>query len=227
MTAQDKRFLLPPERRGNNADRRLNPKTPDAEKVAGNIPTENAGLYLIQQTSGAMSWALRYRVAGASRKLTIGPCPPIGLAAARRRATEALGEIAGGKDPAAAKQASKAKAKAEREADVDRVDRVVALFVERHAKPKTRTWRKVERTLGREVAERWKGRRLSQITRAHVHDMLDEIVDRGAPIQAARALRPISHDVPLGGRTGNHRAQPVRGHEGAVRRNAPGPRPVG
>ena len=40
--------------------------------------------------------------------------------------------------------------------------------------------------LVREVVARWKGRRLSQITRAHVHQMLDEIVDRGAPIAANR-----------------------------------------
>ena len=147
-----------------------------------------AGLYLVHQASGAMSWALRYRFDGASRKLTIGRCPPITIAAARRRAQEALGEIAGGKDPAAAKQASKAKAKAEREADSDHIERVIALFVERHLKPRTRSWRRAERLLVSEVVGRWRGKRLSQITRAHVHDMLDEIIDRGALVQANRVF---------------------------------------
>jgi integrase len=147
-----------------------------------------AGLYLVHQASGAMSWALRYRFDGASRKLTIGRCPPITIAAARRRATEALGDIAGGKDPAAAKQASKAKAKAEREADSDHIERVIALFVERHLRPRTRSWRRAERLLVNEVASRWRGKRLSLVTRAHVHDLLDEIIDRGSPIQANRVF---------------------------------------
>ena len=136
------------------------------------------GLYLIVQPSGAKSWALRYRAAGAPRKLTIGPYPAIDIGKARRRAQEALGEIAGGKDPAATKRGARTAGKAEREADVDRVERVVALFIERHVKPKTRDWRETERILFKEIAPRWRGRRLSQITRAHVHEMLDEIIDR-------------------------------------------------
>jgi integrase len=71
------------------------------------------------------------------------------------------------------------------------VERVVNLFVERHAKPKTRDWRETERMLNREVVARWSGRRLSQITRAHVHEMLDEIVDRGAPIAANRRFASL------------------------------------
>ena len=147
-----------------------------------------AGLYLVLQPSGAKSWALRYRVAGAPKKLTLGPYPAVGLAMARKQAQEALGDVAGGKDPAAAKQSARATARAEREAEVDRVERVVELFVERHAKPKTRDWRETERILVNEVVGRWKGRRLSQITRAHVHEMLDTIVDRGAPIRANRVF---------------------------------------
>src|SRR5271166_1255514 len=146
------------------------------------------GLYLIHQPSGEKSWAVRYRFGRLPKKLTLGSYPAIGLAAARRRAQEALGDVAGGKDPAAVKQASRAAARAERAADVDRVERVVEHFIERHAKPNTRDWRETERILTREVAGRWQGRRLSQITRAHVHEMLDGIIDRGAPIRANRVF---------------------------------------
>jgi integrase len=150
-----------------------------------------AGLYLIVQASGAKSWALRYRIDGAPKKFTIGPYPAIDLATARKRAQEAAGEVAGGKDPAAIKQASRTAAKAERVAQVDLVERVVELFVERHAKPKTRDWRETARMLAKDVVSRWSGRRLSQITRAHVHEMLDEIVDRGAPIHANRVFAQL------------------------------------
>ena len=146
------------------------------------------GLYLIHQELGAKSWALRYRANGKPKKLTLGRYPTVDLATARRRAQEALGDIAGGKDPAAVKQACKAAAKAERDTEVDLVERVVELFIERHAKPKTCDWRETERMLVNEVIGRWKGRRLSQITRAHVHEMLDEIIDRGAPVRANRVF---------------------------------------
>ncbi len=147
-----------------------------------------AGLYLVLQPSGAKSWAVRYRAFGIPKKLTIGPYPTIDLATARKRAQEALGDVAGGKDPAAVKQASRAAAKAEHEAEVDRVERVIELFVERYAKPNTKDWRETERMLVKEVARRWAGRRLSHIARAHVHEMLDEIVDSGRPIRANRVF---------------------------------------
>jgi integrase len=92
------------------------------------------------------------------------------------------------KDPAALRTASRAVARAEREAGFDRVERVVALFVERHAKAKTKDWRETERMLVNEVVGRWQGRRLSHITRAHVHEMLDEIVDSGRPIRTNRVF---------------------------------------
>ena len=124
----------------------------------------------------------------APKKLTLGAYPALDLATARRRAQEALGNVAGGKDPAALKRASMATARLTRAAEVDRVERVVEHFIERHAKPNTRDWRETERMLVNEVVGRWKGRRLSQITRAHVHEMLDAIIDRGAPIRANRVF---------------------------------------
>ena len=148
-----------------------------------------AGLYLVvQANSGARSWALRYRFGGVPKKLTIGGFPAIDLANARRLAQKAVGDIAEGKDPAAAKRASRLAAKAALETDVDRVERVVGSYVERHAKLKIKRWPEVERVLTKEVAERWKGRRLSAITRFQIHDMLDSIVDRGAAIRANRVF---------------------------------------
>ena len=53
-----------------------------------------AGLYFVQQPSGATSWALRYRAAGVPRKLTLGSFPALDIKAARRAAEEARGAIA-------------------------------------------------------------------------------------------------------------------------------------
>ena len=62
----------------------------------------------------------------------------------------------------------------------DLIETIVASFVERYAKKQTRekTWRETERILNREIVEPWRGRRLSAIKRADVHDLLDKIVDR-------------------------------------------------
>jgi integrase len=145
-----------------------------------------AGLYFVQQPSGATSWALRYRAAGVPRKLTLGSFPALDIKAARRAAEEARGAIARGEDPAGEKTAARAAARAEREAEADLIERVAETFIERHAKRATRDWKETERLLKRNVVERWKGRRLSTITKPQVHDLLDSIVDRGAPIAANR-----------------------------------------
>jgi integrase len=77
------------------------------------------GLYVIVQTSGHKSWALRYRSRRKPVKLTLGPTligdcaesdtapeldTPLSLRAARELATRTLREIQAGRDPAAEKR---------------------------------------------------------------------------------------------------------------------------
>ena len=50
---------------------------------------KNGGLYFMMQTSGAASWAYRYRFDGRARKLKLGPFPALTLAAARDAAVKA------------------------------------------------------------------------------------------------------------------------------------------
>jgi integrase len=149
------------------------------------------GLFYILQPSGAASWALRYRFVGKPKKLTLGPYPAIDLPAARRLASEAVQAVARGEDPALAKQAARQSARAEAEPVRDLVEDVVSLFIERHAKAKTRSWAETERMLKKDVVGPWSGRRLSAIGRADVHELLDGIVDRGAPIAANRILAAL------------------------------------
>jgi hypothetical protein len=47
------------------------------------ISDGGSGLYLIVQPSGAKSWAVRYRIAGKSKKHTLGDGVFLSLAAAR------------------------------------------------------------------------------------------------------------------------------------------------
>jgi len=64
------------------------------------------GFYLIVQPSGAKSWALRYRYAGKTKKLTIGSYPRLQLGEARELARASFLMIEKGNDPAAARKGS-------------------------------------------------------------------------------------------------------------------------
>src|SRR5688572_29614907 len=99
------------------------------------------GLYLVVQTSGAKSWALRYRHAGKARKLTIGPYPAYDLGDAREEAQDALKRARRGQDPAREKRLERLRDKVAS----DDFEAVARLFIERHAKRKLKSWREVAR----------------------------------------------------------------------------------
>ncbi len=149
-------------------------------------------LRLVVQPSGARSWALRYRFKGRNAKLTIGRYPIVELAAARIQAKLALAKVATGTDPAAEKRQSTAEAKAKVVAEnpPDLVEAVAAQFVEMHAKRKTRrrSWMETERVIAHDVLPYWRSKRLSAITRADVHALIDKVIARDKPVLANRLL---------------------------------------
>ena len=140
-------------------------------------------LYLVVQPSGTKSWAVRYRHNGTTRKFTLGSHPAIDLKAARALGGKALRAAAEGRDPGQEKAQARA-------ASADTIDRAVAQFIERHCKRKNRprTAQETERLLQLHVMPRWRGRAVSSITRRDVLDVLDRVVDAGAPIAANRVL---------------------------------------
>jgi Arm DNA-binding domain len=139
---------------------------------------------MIVQPSGAKSWALRYRAAGKPAKYTLGPYPQISIKTARKLAEEAIGKLAGGNDPAAAKTAARAAAKAAREAK-DHMADVASVFVERSVKRSAgELWaRETQRLLDVEILPKLGAKRIGEVRRADVHGMLDGIVDRGRGTQ--------------------------------------------
>ena len=146
-----------------------------------------AGLYFIVQPSGKRSWAVRYRFGGKPRKLTLGAYPAIDLKRARELAGAAKNKVEEGNDPGAEKKATKAAAAIPAN---DLVEVVVAQFISHYARRhlKAGTAREVARVLDREIAEPWRGRRLSEIRRRDINALLDDIVTRGSPISANRTL---------------------------------------
>jgi integrase len=174
------------------------------------------GLYLVIQPSGVKSWAVRYRHAGRPRKITLGPYPTPDLAAqaldlkaARERAKEALQAIQQGRDPATEKWLERRHTAA---AD-NTFEAVARLFVERHQKPKNRTWMRAAWYLGLVpdpkrpeasddprsflavkdgLVSKWGARKLADIRKADIIVAIDDDVDRGKPIVANRRLATVS-----------------------------------
>ena len=111
------------------------------------------GLYLVRQTSGALSWAVRYRHEGQARKLTLGSYPAVGLGAARDLGAQALRAAAEGRDPAGEKKAAKVAVKHRAAEEIhdarDLFENVAREFIERHAMKKTRpsSWGETARIL--------------------------------------------------------------------------------
>jgi integrase len=144
------------------------------------------GLYLIQQPSGAKGWAVRYRHQGIPRKLTLGGYPALGLQDARKLGAKALRAVAEGRDPGREKVQARA-------AKADSADRIVEEFLDCHVRRsnRPRTAQETERLLRQHVLPRWRGRMVHEITRRDVLDVLDRVVDAGAPIAANRVLAAV------------------------------------
>lgn len=137
------------------------------------IPDELCrGLYLIVQPTGAKGWAVRYRAAGRSVKETIGAFPRMTLAAAREAALARLRLVAAGVDP---RQHRAAEAERQRAAEAATFAAVAGDFVRLHCQRNNRSWREQDRLLRAYAIPVLGGRPLSEIRRAEIARLVDEI----------------------------------------------------
>jgi integrase len=144
-----------------------------------------SGLYLVVQPSGAKSWAFRYRWGGKPKKLTLGRWPVMGVADARRAASDAAEAVDRGDDPGAAKKEAKAERMAAQLAERDTVAKLVEQFDRRHLS-RLKSGRTVRRELDRHVVAVWGERDIHTITKRDVIDLLDGIADSGRAVTANR-----------------------------------------
>jgi integrase len=140
------------------------------------------GLALRVTNKGAKSWCVLYRVDRRQRRATIGHYPATSLADARAEAGKLLAEVDKGVDPLTAK------AEEDKRREADRFERVVAEFIERHAKPNNRGWQRQDRDLRREFLPHWRDRSIDSIGRRDILEILDKIADRTSPRRANRYL---------------------------------------
>ena len=142
---------------------------------------------------GHCSFVVRYRVAGRLRRFTIGPFSRLSLADARQKARDALRDSEYGLDRAAMKIDAHT---AETFADL------AEQYIERHARKKRSGREDIRILLGSPhkkrtgkrphvaLVKRWGSRKLTEITRRDVRELLEETAAR-APIMANRVLAVV------------------------------------
>ena len=114
----------------------------------------------------------------------------LALQSQRSRPQDGLRQLSG---PATARSAQGCDRPVEAKAPVrDRVEAIAKAYL-KHAKTRTRekTSGETERILRVDVLPIWNGKRLSEITKADVRQLIDGIMRRGAPVAANRTLACI------------------------------------
>ena len=112
--------------------------------------------------------------------------PELSLADAHAAHAKARQLLDRGTDPATVEQDAKEESRRS-----PTVRRLSEEYIEKHAKPRKRSWKEDERILNKDVVSRWGKRKAQDITRRDIILLLDEIVERGALIQANRTLAVV------------------------------------
>jgi integrase len=161
-----------------------------------------AGLDLRVQPDGRKFWTVRYRDEnGEQRRLKLGEYGPslMSLAAARQAASNTLLKVRAGRDPQAERKAAKVAAKAAKQAKAlaqrDSIEALCSAYIERHARPRKRTWRDDQSKINCEILPAWKGRPVTSITRRDCRVLVQRIAGRqtkGKGVYANRVAALLS-----------------------------------
>lgn len=133
--------------------------------------------------TGRKSWIYFYRFNGRARRLTLGSYPKMSLQQANSAFGDALRKLEMGYDPAEIKVEQRALNK-----QAPTIADLAAIYLEKWAKPRKRTWREDQRSLEVDVLPVWRHRKAAHIERKDVITLLDSIVNRGSPVQANHTL---------------------------------------
>ena len=137
--------------------------------------------------NGVKSWIYMYRHGGKARMLTLGTFPAMTVEAAHAAAAKASQERARGLDPAVPAIEQR---RTERAAPT--VDHLVGQYLELYARPRKKSADRDEALLRRNVLPAWGAHKAAAIRRSDVAALLDQVIARGACIQANRTHSVLS-----------------------------------
>ncbi|MGC2409385.1 MAG: integrase arm-type DNA-binding domain-containing protein [Methyloceanibacter sp.] len=137
-----------------------------------------SGLAVRVSHGGVKSFVLFYRSGGKLKRETLGRWPAISLAAARDAWRKTREAIAKGEDPSSRNGAK---------SPTMLLDTVIEEWLRRdQSKNKPSSLYQVTRSVDADILPAWRGRRVDEITKRDVIELLDAIADRGAPLMARR-----------------------------------------
>ncbi len=172
------------------------------------IDVKTAGLQVRVTSSGVKTFSLYRRVkSGAPERVTIGRFGKHGdctVEQARARAAQINAAIADEKNPAAVRRAL---------AGEPTFGEVFADYLERHAKPRKRTWQEDVAKYDRYLERPLGAKKLSAIERSNIAGIHAAITRAGHPVTANRVLALVSSVFGRAMRWGLAEANPARGIE--------------
>ena len=149
------------------------------------------GLYFVVQSSGVMSWAIRYRHkhTGKPRKFTIGAYPAISLEQARSIALDKNNEVESGVDLVVARNKDR-----EELADTSMlVSEQVETYFKRHVnKKRPHTIKQAKGIFNNDVLPQWGNKRVDEISKRDFVRLLNDKTET-APYMANRLHAYLSH----------------------------------
>ena len=171
---------------------------PAVAPPSGRMEIEDAvcpGLLLRVTPRGVKSFSVIYKVpgeggtnangrliVGSQHRITLGSTPPLQLKAAREQARKIIQTATEGRDPRNDR----------RERNLIRHSNKFTAaqkrFIEREIKPNLKAWKTIESVLRRHVEPQWGDRPIQDIRRSDVHELLDDLVERGK-MPIAREVR--------------------------------------
>ena len=148
---------------------------------------------------GTKSWFCKYLFKGTQYRLPLGRYPSVTLAAARALARDVKHDVAHGTNPALVRRL-------DREAPT--FYELAEIFIERHAKPKKRSWREDQRILMK-YCRPWHRRKAADISRGDVVDLLHRIASGGAGVMGNRVLACVRKVYNFGIKNGHVETNPA------------------
>lgn len=154
--------------------------------------------------AGAVSFVLRYVVAGRERRFTLGKHPDLSPSAARDHATVLRGKIVAGEDPMEARHEAR---------KAPTVDDLCDDYLERHARPKKRSSSVEgdESLIRLYIRPKLGARKVASVTSRDLDELHQSLQDR--PYQANRLIALVSKMFSLAVKWGWRPDNPCRGIE--------------
>lgn len=145
-----------------------------------------SGFGLRVSATGTKTFFVVGRHGQSFKRISLGRYPTLTLEKARRKAADALRDLADGVDPMIEVRAARGQA-------ADQFPAVVESFVDLHCRQQNRasTAHETHRLLLRVFVPRWQARRVGDIAKADVQQVMDELMAAGTPSAARHAFAAI------------------------------------